>query len=299
MTPDRTEFGHPEGGHVSALQWKTASKSVTPRPLLLFSHATGFHAATYVPLLEKLAPHMDIVAADARGHGLTTLAARPEALRGWGRYYKDLEFLLDQQDRPAILAGHSIGGLCSLAVAASRPNRVRGVIAMDPVMLDPTQGLPFRMLQLIGRSDRFPLAAGAKRRRAQFASRDEAYENYRQKRSFSTWPDTWLRAYVDSAFAEQTEGGVRLRCDPAWESRTFAVGECWPWRFVPDIQAPVSLLLPQRDSTCSLRSRRKAARLQPAWHMHEIEGSTHFLPMEKTGDIAHHIIEFAQNCKNS
>lgn len=305
MTPDRIEIAHPEGGFFSALRWRTAGADQpaevaveSDRPLLVFSHATGFHAATYVPLLSQLCAEMDIIAPDGRGHGMTTLQAHPHSLHSWKRYYSDLAHVVDSLQRPVFLAGHSIGGLCSLAVAASRPQAVRGVISMDPVMLDPTQGIPFRMLQLIGRSDRFPLAAGAKRRRAQFASTDEAFATYRQKRSFSSWPDEWLRAYVDGAFAPAGEGMVRLRCNPAWECRTFAMGECWPWRFIGSIKAPVSLLVAQRDTTCSLRSRRKAKALHPHWDIHEVAGTSHFLPMEKTGEIAQALREFVRNCKN-
>ncbi len=318
MTPTRIEIAHPEGGVLSALNWhmtspdhlngsvegltappasagsKAQAGQSEPRPLLVFSHATGFHSATYEPLFRRLCGHMDIIAPDARGHGYSSLNAHPHSLRSWKRYYGDLAHVVDSMDQPVFLAGHSIGGLCSLAVAASRPERVKGVIAMDPVMLDPSQGIPFRLLQWVGRSDRFPLAAGAKRRRAQFASLDEAYNTYRQRRSFATWPDEWLRAYVDGAFAPSGPDSVQLRCKPAWESRTFAMGECWPWRFVGSIKAPVSLLVAQKDTTCSLRSRRKARAIHPHWDIIELAGSTHFLPMEKTADVARIAIDFVK-----
>lgn len=292
MTPEPIRFDHPEGGHIAALRWSSAPSA--NKPLLVFSHATGFHAATYQPLFERLVPHMDVLAADSRGHGLTCLPANPPALKAWTRYYRDLAFLLDQIQGPVHLAGHSIGGLCSLAVASRRPDQVKGVLAMDPVMLDPQQGIPFRVLQWLGRSDRFSLAAGAKKRRAVFASVTEAFDTYRTRKSFASWPDEWLSAYVNGAF-ENTQNGVELRCKPAWESRTFAMVEHWPWRFIPAVKQPVTLLLAEHGSTCSPKARLKAQAAQPDWTLRELPGSSHFLPMEQTDVVAQAIIQFV--CK--
>lgn len=293
MTPHSLQIPHPDGGHFAALRWTRDSS--TPRPLLVFSHATGFNAATYRPLLDAVAEYVDVLAADARGHGQSTLSAQPTHLHAWTVYYRDLAHLIAQCDRPVYLAGHSIGGLCSLAVAARKPEWVKGVMAIDPVMLDPLQGLPVRVLQWLNRSDRHPLAAGAKRRRPEFASLADAFKTYRQRKSFADWSDEWLTAYVESAF-RPIASGVRLRCEPAWESRTFAMVEHWPWRFIPRVQAPVSLVLAQYGSTCSPRSRKQVSRLQPAWKVDEWAGTSHFLPMEKTSQLAECLGRFILDC---
>lgn len=292
----RIDIAHTSGELQSALQLQTPH-SGSETPLLVFSHATGFHAATYRPLLDQLAHHMDIIAPDSRGHGESALSARPDDLKAWTRYYRDLEQVIHAQNRPVILAGHSIGGMCSLAVAARNPQQVRGVLAMDPVLLEPKQGLSMRVLQWLGRSDRFSLAAGAKRRRADFASAEQAFENYRTKRSFSTWPDEWLRAYTDHAFRPEGDG-VRLRCDPAWESRTFAMVEHWPWRFVKHIKSPVLILTAEHGSTCSESSRKRLKAMRPDWDIRVMPGTSHFLPMEKTADIARLASDFVKKCNS-
>jgi pimeloyl-ACP methyl ester carboxylesterase len=55
---------------------------------------------------------------------------------GLGDYYVDAGEALDAATacgRPVFVAGHSMGGLLALAVAANRPRDVRGLILLDPV----------------------------------------------------------------------------------------------------------------------------------------------------------------------
>jgi pimeloyl-ACP methyl ester carboxylesterase len=264
------------------------------KPLLVFSHATGFNAATYLPLFGLLVDAMDIVALDSRGHGQSRLPCQPHTLTSWERYYQDLDVLLQQLGRPCFLAGHSIGGTCSLALAKRRADQVKGVVAMDPVFLDMRQGWSMRILKWLRRSDRFSLAAGAKRRKAVFPSAQDAYENYRQKRSFSSWPDHWLRAYTEAAF-DKTADGVRLRCDPHWESRTFAMVEHAPWRHLKDNPVPALFLLAEKHSTCALRSQDMIRIRQPDWRLKVLPESSHFLPMEQTQQVAHQLVTFVKN----
>ena len=72
ILPVRKTLPLPEG-EISCLDWEGES----PRPLLHFSHATGFNGETYKGLLAPLADRLRIVASDLRGHGLSTLPTRP------------------------------------------------------------------------------------------------------------------------------------------------------------------------------------------------------------------------------
>jgi pimeloyl-ACP methyl ester carboxylesterase len=293
MKFSRIAIPHPQGGEFSTVQ---IGQHQAHLPLMIFSHATGFHASTYLPLFESLAPHYRIVAPDARGHGFTTVEANPQQLRSWQRYYDDLSFMLAQFNEPVVLAGHSIGGMCSLVAARRHAERVRGVFAIDPVLLDPLQGSVMRTLQVLGKNDGFSLAAGAKRRRAEFADIAQAFESYRGKRSFSAWPDLWLQHYTHEAFKPSNNVdnpcGVTLRCRPDWESRTFSVVEPWPWSKLANQDCPVKLLLAQRGSTCSANSQALLKRLKPRWSQTVIPDCTHFLPMEKTELVASHMLDF-------
>ena len=70
------------GGHISGLNFGPAHGRID----LVFLHATGFNALTYRQLLAPLAPPWRVVALDLRGHGLSSLPARPGRLMHWQGY---------------------------------------------------------------------------------------------------------------------------------------------------------------------------------------------------------------------
>src|SRR5262245_27760029 len=109
-------------GEVSYHEWEGDG------PLLHFAHATGFNAEVYQSLLTPLQGGFHVTAADQRGHGFSTLPAAPGEQATWSNFAVDLQHILEKIDRgPAVLAGHSMGGLVSMMVAATHPERVRGL----------------------------------------------------------------------------------------------------------------------------------------------------------------------------
>ncbi len=117
-------------GPVSALQGGSG-------PRLHFAHATGMNAQLYEAVLAPLADHFAITISDARGHGFTALDRDPAHLKSWDDFAVELGRLLDVIDSGSawILAGHSMGATVSLLAAAMRPERVAGLVLLDPPML--------------------------------------------------------------------------------------------------------------------------------------------------------------------
>lgn len=242
-------------------------------PLVIWSHATGFHAAGYEPLLKELATEAQFIALDARGHGNSAASDNPAQLRSWHVYYDDLISVLDALPArtPLILAGHSAGATASVFAAAARPQRVSGLVLVEPVFYPPTTG---------NRSKR-QLIEGARRRRVSFSSLKEAFDSYRGRGAFRTFPDEWLSAYVNGAFRSAYSGGIVLRCSSEWERRTFETNEPWPWRAVMKARCPATILLAETRSSCPASARFIVRRLQPRWRLNEIKGTSHMLPMER------------------
>ena len=254
------------------------------RPVdLIWCHATGFNAQTYLPALLPLGAHLRILAVDLRGHGQTSLPADPKRLRSWRRYGADVVALLDAMGivHPVTLAGHSMGGATALTVAGTRGARVKALALFDPVIL------PKRAYQIaaIPGFNRFmfrktPMVTNALRRRASFASLDEAFETYRKRRAFQTWLDDALRSYVEGGFATDA-AGVHLTCAPAWEAATFrGAMSVNLWRDLGRLRIPVTILRADSGSTCALRDDDMLAML-PGRSVQTIAGSTHFLPIER------------------
>jgi pimeloyl-ACP methyl ester carboxylesterase len=200
--------------------------------------------------------------------------------------------LLDSQDEPVWLAGHSIGATTSIMAAARRPDKVLGLILAEPVIMDPVQGLKLGLAKLLRQSHRLSLAAGAARRRRVFDSHAAALDNYRGRGGFKTWPEAWLNAYVQHAFVPQGDQ-VQLACAPEWESTTFAHTEHNPWPGIRQLRCPVIALAAERGSTFSPKAQKRLKALLPSADVRVLEGTTHFLPMEQKDIVRDAILQLA------
>src|ERR1700742_3502906 len=201
--PSRQTRALAQGG-VSQLVWASNA------PLLHFAHATGFNAETYRSLLSPLAGRFHVVASDARGHGSTTLAAEPGMPRGWRIFRDDLIAILDRiAPKGAILAGHSMGGAVSLMVAAARPDKVKALVLIEPVLMPRAFWWRMMLVHLGLRASEPGLAERALKRRDVFPSLEMAMSAYRRRGAFKTWPDETVADYVKGGF-EPFEGGFRL-----------------------------------------------------------------------------------------
>jgi pimeloyl-ACP methyl ester carboxylesterase len=257
-----------------------------------FAHATGFNAETYRVLLASLDPWLDVYAMDARGHGRSQAEAEPSKLRSWRRYRRDLEAFVETLRRPIVLAGHSMGATVSLEVAARRPELIEGLVLVDPVIVPPLQIPLLALARPLGLAGRLiPISQAAARRRTEFPSREAAVENFLGKGPFRTWPREWIEAYVDGGTDPVEGDGVRLSCDRAWESKTFATSTVNPYWDIKKLRCPITLLAREHAGPPFTRaSRDMFLRLQPDTRLVVVEGASHFITMERP-DLACEEIE--------
>ncbi|AWN54371.1 alpha/beta hydrolase [Methylobacterium sp. 17Sr1-1] len=261
------DIGDPSGGHLAALEFGPAD-----RPLdALLLHANGFNARTYRSLLAPLADRR-ILAYDHRGHGRTTLPAEPAGRSDWQDVTDDLVALMDRLldrllDRldapPLVLIGHSMGGTVSLLAAAARPERVRRLVLLDPVIPPPER-----------RGEGHPeIAERALKRRSDFPSREEALAAYRGRGAFRTWPEAPLADYVADGF-RSCPGGVTLACPGAWEASNYMAQGHDSWGALARLSCPAEILRAETGSTCALAESRGPVAVET------LPGTTHFLPFE-------------------
>jgi pimeloyl-ACP methyl ester carboxylesterase len=198
----------------------------------------------------------------------------------WTPFRDDLIALLERLGEPAFLAGHSMGGRVAMLAAAERPDLARGMVMAEPVLMHPKVSRRIWLERRAGRPAPNPLAQGAARRRAVFASRETMLEAYRGRGAFATWPDEVLWDYIVGGTAERPDGQVELRCAPAWEAAVFASAGQIFWREMGRVRCPVHILYAETDSTLREGVPEMLAARQPDWRLQQVPGSTHFLPME-------------------
>jgi len=274
-------------GEISYLEW---SSSPTDAPLIHFAHANGFNANTYRGLLTPLSDRVRILASDFRGHGFTALPADPQYLNSWDVYRDDLIEFLEHQREAAFLVGHSLGGVVSLLVAATRPDLVRGLILLDPVML------PYRILalwlpvKLIGLGGRLPIARRAAHRSSVWSGLDEVLASYRGRGAFTTWQDGFLYDYLTGGTRTRPDGRIELTCNPQWESRSFAAVSHNIWLRARKVTCPTLLLYGGRSDTFTAASAGQFRKTFSKAQMICFEDATHFLPMEQPERVRNAIL---------
>ena len=271
-----------------------------PGAALVFLHANGFNGQTYRRIFDHLSADIHLIAPDMRGHGHTTLTADPEKLTSWNQYRDDMAAFINglsvTRNRPLVMAGHSMGGTTSVMVAHECPGRVAHLFLMDPVVY-PAPNLLMRLL--IPFMVRSNLAEGAKRRRFQYPDRDAVYKSYKGRGAFITWPDDMLRDYIYGGTLPDTDGGIRLACAPAWEAANFSLSFNDVWRDFGHITSPVTLFhATEAGATCPPPKAKWLQRKNPQMSRVQMDGSSHFLPMEHPERMADEISKICDRLKS-
>lgn len=97
--------------------------------LLLLHGITGSHA-TFLPLMPILARQFHVYAMDLRGHAQSDWTTGRYQIADYGSDV--MELLRTVIGRPAVIAGHSLGGLIATWLAAHEPDMVSGIFLEDP-----------------------------------------------------------------------------------------------------------------------------------------------------------------------
>jgi|WetSurMetagenome_2_1015567.scaffolds.fasta_scaffold110684_3 pimeloyl-ACP methyl ester carboxylesterase len=118
-------------------------------PPLVMLHGGSGRWQLYSEMLFRLAQRCHVYAPDLRGHGASGRVARGYTIRD---YVEDIGAFLASVSGPAVLMGHSLGGIIAVATAKACPEFVEALIVGDAPLDAETWG------QLL-RNDREKLAA--------------------------------------------------------------------------------------------------------------------------------------------
>ena len=98
---------------------------------VLVVHGVTGHGRRWRPLAEEHLADLRIVAPDLLGHGHSSWAA-PWTIE---RQVAGLVEVLDEHaSGPVVVVGHSYGGALALQLAATAPERIRGLVLLDPAV---------------------------------------------------------------------------------------------------------------------------------------------------------------------
>lgn len=262
-------------GGVEIATWDLGGRG----PVLVLSHATGFHSRCWSPLAGYLGRHHRVWALDHRGHGASGHAADGR-YDDWSLLTDDLLATLDALGLDGVAgAGHSLGGAVLLLAQQRRPSAFTSLYCYEPIVVAPAQRDEGR------RHNR--LSPLSRKRRETFPSVDDARRNYAAKAPFSRFSPAALDAYVEGAFTRRAAGTVGLCCRPAEEASVYEGAFVHhAYEGLASVTIPVTVAGGGDGGDLGLDVLGDLADQLPRGRLETYEGLTHFGPMEDPGRVA-------------
>lgn len=250
---------------------------------LHFIHANGFNGDCYNALFSHFDPKYTVFKQPMLGHHPQFPVAR-----NWRYQVDEVKQAIGQhsQDR-LILVGHSLGGILAFMTACKVPQRVAGVIMIDPPILTGSSRWLFRFIKKTPLVDKFTPAGLTKTRRQHWPLETNMTDYFATKSLFKNFTAESINDYARHG-VKRGRNGWELVFNPDVETRFF--------RHVPDnlntfkgqLQCP-ALLISAKHTTVCTKSRRNRFMSYNAMEHIELDGG-HMLPMEKPKEVAQQIM---------
>ena len=211
----------PSSDGVAVAVHELAGRTARPPTSVLIAHATGFHGHAYLPVAAA-SPAFHTVAFDFRGHGDTPLA--PGLGGRVGRVRRRRLAAAGLRSRPCRrAAADRLRALDGRNRAAARrpppPRHVRVLVLFEPIVPDRSHRADADSHPVT------PLVTATRRRRTLFPSIEAALANYASKPPLSAFdPRRPRRLRAPRLPPGRRRRGIRLKCDPELEARTFEAG---------------------------------------------------------------------------
>ncbi|HET9772043.1 MAG TPA: alpha/beta fold hydrolase [Acidimicrobiia bacterium] len=242
-------------------------------PLVVLSHCWTGTRATWEPVAARLAASgRRVVLYDQRGHGASTLGSEAPTVEQLG---EDLAAVLEAVDaRDAVVAGHSMGGMATQALAVVRPEvvaeRVKAMVLVGTAGFGVAAGplaVPVRFVT--GHRSVERLLAGPF---GPALTRGAVGRRPRQAHLVAT-RDAFLSLPAD----------VRRQFLTALQAMDFRAG-------LAAVTAPTTVVVGSRDLLTPPRLGRALATAIPGARLVEVPGAGHMLPYEQPDLLAEIIV---------
>jgi pimeloyl-ACP methyl ester carboxylesterase len=256
-------------------------------PPVLLAHPTGFHGRIWAPVAARLiARGRTVFSFDFRGHGDSDA---PDSDYSWLGFADDVlavtEHLGLAGDPMLLAAGHSKGGAALVLAEAARPGTYARLWLYEPVIFPPNVSPP---------REGFSMVESARRRRNEWASKEQAFESYSSKPPLAVMTEASLRAYVDYGLRDRGDGVFELKCRPDIEAQVYAMGpHNGAFARLGEVQPPTLVVCGERTSSIPPDAARTIAERLPHGSLEVMAGVGHFGPQEDPDAAIESMLRFA------
>lgn len=243
------------------------------KPIIHFAHANGLPSICYQKMLANMTDSYDIKT-------LPLIGVDPQfpVRDNWHELADQVaDSIRRQSDVPVIGMGHSLGALCTFMAAHKYPELFRGLVVMDPPIVNGVASLLFALMKLIGQIDRISPSGKSKHRRETWPSREEAKQSLGGKSLFKAFDPECFDAYIQHGLSD-SETGVSLTIPAATEVAIFRTTPTDVWRYRSPLKVPglfiagaQSEFIKVNFGTRMARQHNMDYRLTPGGHMFPLE----------------------------
>ena len=252
-------------------------------PPVLLTHGNGLNAGMWTTVLPVLQRHRRCFGLDFRGHGASRVVIPPLDVDRSHLVTEVLKAVTTIAQGPIDAVGHSLGGATLLRSELENPGTFRRLWVFEPVMVPEGYERP---------DGDHPLVIAARRRRNDFPSLESFVERLRGKPPYSDCEDAAVWGYATLG-TQETPAGVSLTCSGDIEARIFGTGTATDFSALSSINTPTVVA---RGELVGTGNELPPAMAEPiASHLGEgkllqMEGLTHFGPMENGGRVGEAIL---------
>jgi pimeloyl-ACP methyl ester carboxylesterase len=119
------------------------------------------------------------------------------------------------------------------------------------------------------------------------------FTTLRGKMPFETWEEQFVRVYVDHGVVDRPDGQVELACPGEIEASVYAYAAMTDgFALLEHLRVPTLVVRGEWSPTLGAREMGEALRRLPAGSSVTVPGAGHFVPMERSADVAEAIATF-------
>jgi pimeloyl-ACP methyl ester carboxylesterase len=265
-----------------------ATPAASGRQPVLCVHGMAGSASNWTDLMAELASDFACYAVDMPGSGWSPPPATPAGYSVKAQVETVIK-VIEAVGGPVHLIGHSMGGLVSVRVAATRPDLVRTLTLISPALPDPLIhpsliGFPLLALPkvggwLLGRVDAMPAEARIRSVMGTIFYDPDAISRQRVREAIEEMRRREALGYVNEALV-----GAARALTVEYIRPSFAAANAW--RLAHQVRCPVLALYGSHDQLVDPRKAARAAREFADCRVMVLPCTGHVAMVEHTARVA-------------
>jgi pimeloyl-ACP methyl ester carboxylesterase len=263
------------------------------KPPMVMVHGIGGSQLNWVLVAPQLAEPYHVFALDLVGFGMTPLAGRKATIDNNQQIVN--RFIEQVVGGPAIVMGHSMGGLIAMLQGARSPANTTTLLLVDPAVpptRSPAPGLPSSLLDALSRAPRVGGAIGGLMPRLRGAETIVRESLRHMSAPGVVIDESFMHAHIEQEAVRMRTRHAYLGYMQAWASFPMDDIDRYDRDIVMPVTQPTLLIEGAIDPVVLPEGIRRIAALRPDWTVRFIDGVGHSPQIEKPDEFVAIVLDW-------